>query len=42
MLIFFIVLAIILIVGSAMILLRTANMPKIPKNIKPQPYEDDD
>ncbi len=30
------------IVGGILILLRTANVSKIPKNIKAQPYEDDD
>lgn len=38
----FIGLAMCLIIGSAMILLRTAKMPKIPKNVKAQPYQADD
>lgn len=38
----FLLLAISLIVGSAMALLRTAKKPKIPKGVKPQPYQDDD
>lgn len=31
-----------LIIGSAMILLRTAKPPKIPPSVKAQPYEADD
>ena len=42
MLYIFIFIAACLIIGSAMILLRTANIPKIPKNLKPKPYQDDD
>ncbi len=42
MLFLFLALAAVLIIGSAMILLRTANLPKIPKNLKAQPYQDDD
>lgn len=39
---FFIILVIVLVVGNAMILLRTAKKPKIPDNVKPHPYDDDD
>ena len=35
-------LALIVIVGNLLILLRTAKKPKIPENVKPQPYEDED
>ena len=38
----FILLAVVLIIGSALILLRTARSGKLPKNIKAKPYEDDD
>ncbi len=38
----FILLAVVLIVGNALILLRTARSGKLPKNIKAKPYEDDD
>jgi len=38
----FIVLAVVLIIGSALILLRTAKTPKIPDSVKAQPYEDED
>ncbi len=36
------IVALVLVLGSALILLRTANMPKIPDNVKAQPYEDED
>ncbi len=36
------IMAVMLVLGSALILLRTAKIPKIPDHIKPQPYEDDD
>ena len=39
---FFIIFAIIVVVGNAMILLHTAKKPKLPDNVKSQPYEDDD
>lgn len=42
MLFVFIFLALCLIIGSAMILLRTANIPGIPKHLKAKPYKDDD
>ena len=35
-------LALIVIVGNALLLLRTANKPKIPDSVKPHPYEDED
>ena len=35
-------LALAFVVGMAMVLLRTANLPKIPPHVKPQPYADDD
>jgi hypothetical protein len=38
----FIFLAMCLIIGSALVLLRTANIPKIPKDIKAQPYAEDE
>lgn len=37
----FILLAVILIGGSAMVLLRTAKKPRIPGSVKPQPYDND-
>jgi hypothetical protein len=42
--VFFVVLAgaFILIVGSALILLRTAKKPRIPPGVKPIPYDDED
>jgi hypothetical protein len=40
--IFFVLLAVILIIGSALILLKTATIPKIPGSVKSQPYSDDD
>ncbi len=30
------------VLGSWLILLRTANAHKLPKNIKPQPYDEND
>lgn len=38
----FIALAVCLIIGSALVLLRTAHIPKIPGHIKAQPYQKDD
>jgi|GEM_PF-292917 hypothetical protein len=35
------VIALLFVLGGALILLRTARMPKIPKNVKSQPYEED-
>ena len=42
MALFFIFLAVILIIGSALILLRTAKKPKVPDSVKAQPYQDDE
>jgi hypothetical protein len=41
---FFLVLAgaLIFVVGSALVLLRTAKKPRIPPTVKPDPYGDDD
>jgi hypothetical protein len=36
------IVAILFVLGSALILLRSAKIPKIPDNVKPQPYKDDD
>lgn len=36
------ILALLFILGGALILLRSAKIPAIPKHIKPQPYADDD
>ncbi|MGR9013859.1 MAG: hypothetical protein ACU83U_09470 [Gammaproteobacteria bacterium] len=30
------------VLGSALMLLRSAKIPRIPDNVKAQPYEDDD
>ncbi len=35
------ILAIVLVLGNALLLLRTAKIPKIPKDFKAQPYDDD-
>jgi hypothetical protein len=40
-LIFFIV-ALLFVLGNALILLRSANTSKIPDTVKPQPYDNDD
>ncbi|MEN8259404.1 MAG: hypothetical protein ABFS02_02255 [Pseudomonadota bacterium] len=37
----FILIAVVLIGGSAMVLLRTAKKPKIPDSVKPKPYDKD-
>lgn len=34
--------ALLFVLGSALILLRTAKMPKIPPTVKSQPYDEDD
>ena len=34
--------AILFVLGSALLLLKTAKIPKIPDSVKSQPYEDDD
>ncbi len=36
------IMAFLFVLGAALILLRTANSGKVPENVKPQPYEDDD
>ncbi|MCX7098199.1 MAG: hypothetical protein NTV43_09895 [Methylococcales bacterium] len=36
------VVALLFVLGSALILLRTAKLPKIPDTVKPQPYQDED
>ena len=36
------IVALMFVLGSALLLLRSAKMPKIPNTVKPQPYEDDD
>ena len=40
--ILFILLGIVLVGGSALVLLRTAKKPRIPDSVKAQPYSDDD
>lgn len=35
------ILAVMFVLGNALLLLRTARPPKIPKDIKSQPYDDD-
>jgi len=35
------IVAVLFVLGSALILLRSAKTPKIPDNVKPQPYKDD-
>jgi hypothetical protein len=39
---FFLVLAIVLVLGNALTLLRTAKKPPIPEGVKPKPYNKDD
>jgi NADH:ubiquinone oxidoreductase subunit 3 (subunit A) len=34
--------AVLFVLGSALILLRSAKIPKIPDNVKAQPYEEDE
>lgn len=36
------ILIVLFVLGSALILLRSADFPKLPKNIKSQPYKDDE
>ncbi len=38
----FVILAVVLIVGSALILLRNAKSSKVPDSVEPTPYEDDE
>lgn len=35
------IIALLFVLGGALILLRTAKIPKTPKNVKPQPYDED-
>jgi len=39
--IFLFIMALIFVLGTALLLLRSANVPKLPKNVKPQPYDDE-
>lgn len=34
--------ALLVVLGAALLLLRSANFPKLPPNVKPQPYENED
>ncbi len=36
------IVAVLFVLGSALMLLRSAKIPRIPDNLKAQPYEDDD
>ena len=36
------IIVVLFVLGGALMLLRSAKMPKIPDNVKAQPYEDDD
>ena len=36
------IVAVMFVLGSALLLLRSAKLPKIPDSVKPQPYDDDD
>jgi multisubunit Na+/H+ antiporter MnhF subunit len=36
------IVAVLFVLGSALILLRSAKIPKIPDNVIAQPYEDDE
>ncbi len=36
------ILAVLVVIGSALLLLRTARKPRIPDSVKPKPYRDDD
>jgi uncharacterized protein YceK len=42
MFLIFLALAVALVLGNAMVLLRTAKKPKTPDSVKPQPYSKDD
>jgi hypothetical protein len=35
------IVAVLFVLGSALILLRSTKIPEIPDNVKPQPYNDD-
>jgi hypothetical protein len=36
------IIALLFVLGSALLLLRSAKIPKIPGDVKPQPYKNDD
>jgi hypothetical protein len=36
------IVALLFVLGSALILLRSANSPKVPDNVKPKPYDQDE
>ncbi|MDD5273692.1 MAG: hypothetical protein PHU14_13350 [Methylovulum sp.] len=36
------IVALLFVLGSALLLLRSAKTPKLPAQLKPQPYDDDD
>jgi hypothetical protein len=36
------ILALLFVLGSALLLLRSAKIPKIPDDVQPQPYQNDD
>lgn len=36
------IIAVLFVLGSALILLRSAKMPRIPDNVKAQPYDQDE
>ncbi|HEY8160187.1 MAG TPA: hypothetical protein VIF10_15940 [Methylobacter sp.] len=36
------IVAVLFVLGSALILLRSANIPKVPDNVKAQPYDQDE
>lgn len=36
------IIALLFVLGSALLLLRSAKIPKIPDHVKSQPYQDDD
>jgi hypothetical protein len=38
----FFIIALLFVLGNALILLRTAKTPKVPDSIKPQPYDKDE
>ncbi|MDD5034347.1 MAG: hypothetical protein PHE55_06275 [Methylococcaceae bacterium] len=39
---FWFMLLLVVVVGNAMVLLRTAKRPNIPDSVKPKPYRDDE
>ena len=36
------IIALLFVLGGALILLRSATMPRVPNNVKAQPYEEED